>query len=290
MTAYDKVVQDIADKLIGNIENYVRTGTYTRPWSIHIPRNVNSGKVYSGVNLLALLSRGKSSPVWGTYLQWSKLGYRCGKGTGVAVYSPPLTTKQEDENGTVIKFNRAARVYIVFNASDVVHLESGAPYPSEDPTNDDARNSTADAFFSHIDVKLQSSNKASYSPVFDIISMPEYSDFVSAEAYYSTLAHELVHWTGHRTRLARPMTGREQLTEYAKEELIAELGAVLISAHLGLAMDEFRNDHYEYLHSWLRALQSDKTYLRDALKNAVTAVSYIKELVAQSEQSELLEA
>lgn len=67
-------------------------------------------------------------------------------------------------------------------------------------------------------------NRAYYAPLLDYINMPNLQQFVAhgAEAYYRVLFHELIHWTGHRSRLARKgilqMKQKNKMI-YAEEEL-----------------------------------------------------------------------
>lgn len=75
--------------------------------------------------------------------------------------------------------------------------------------------------------------------------------FRDAGSYYATLGHECVHWTGHETRLARDFSRSAQA--YAREELVAELGAAFLCADLELELEP-REDHAAYLGHWLDVL------------------------------------
>ncbi len=88
--------------------------------------------------------------------------------------------------------------------------------------------------------------------------MPPFESFVDPQSYYATLAHECTHWTRHRSRLDRDL-GRKRWGDegYAREELVAELGAAFICADLGLDLEP-REDHAAYLSSWLEVLKGDK--------------------------------
>jgi antirestriction protein ArdC len=82
--------------------------------------------------------------------------------------------------------------------------------------------------------------------------MPPFETFRDAESYAATLAHEVTHWTKHEKRLARDF-GRVRHGDegYAKEELVAELGAAFLAADLELT-PEVREDHAAYIGSWLK--------------------------------------
>jgi antirestriction protein ArdC len=117
---------------------------------------------------------------------------------------------------------------------------------------------------------------AYYSPSEDIVVMPRAELFESIEAYEQTLAHELVHATGHPTRLARKEVcdpiqfGSDP---YAREELVAELGAAFLTADLGIHSDVEQSA--SYVAGWLKALKSDKSLIVKAASSAQAAVDFI---------------
>ena len=96
-----------------------------------------------------------------------------------------------------------------------------------------------------------------------------------AESYYSTRAYEAVHWTSHTSRLARDL-GRKRWGDegYAREELVAELGAAFLSADLGLTLEP-REDHAGYIASWIKVLKGDKRAIVSAASYAERAVRYL---------------
>lgn len=108
--------------------------------------------------------------------------------------------------------------------------------------------------------------------------MPPFETFESAESHAATLAHELTHWTKHRTRLDRDM-GRVKWGDegYAREELVAELGAAFLCADLGVTPD-VRDDHAAYIATWLKVLKEDKRLIFSAASHAQRAVEYLQQL------------
>jgi len=84
--------------------------------------------------------------------------------------------------------------------------------------------------------------RACYVPALDEIHIPALDRFDEASAYYSTAAHEHVHWTGHTSRPARDLTGRFGDRAYGAEDLVAELGAAYWCAQFGLEQAT-RKDH-----------------------------------------------
>ncbi len=108
--------------------------------------------------------------------------------------------------------------------------------------------------------------------------MPTFESFGSAERYYATLAQEMTHWTRHPSRLDRDL-GRQRFGDagYAREELVAELGAAFLCADLGLA-PEPREDHAAYIASWIQVLKNDKRFIVSAAAHAERAVAWLAAL------------
>jgi antirestriction protein ArdC len=166
----------------------------------------------------------------------------------------------------------------VFNAEQIDGLDMARfPAPQADIKNRDQRDPELDAAFARWPVPYrESGNSAHYNPDSDSIAMPAFSDFISGNSFYATLAHEAIHSTGHASRLAR-----ETLANYGKskeiraaEELIAEVGAAMLCAQLGMEPTE-REDHAAYVASWLTALRNDKR----AIFRAASAAQAASELI-----------
>lgn len=116
----------------------------------------------------------------------------------------------------------------------------------------------------------------SYSPKLDIIYMPDINNFKGTEGYYSAMTHELVHSTGHKTRLHREGVTETQefgSNKYAYEELIAELGSAFLCARLGIEKDVTNTS--AYIKSWIKAIKDDKTAIFRASKQGQEAQEFI---------------
>ena len=124
-------------------------------------------------------------------------------------------------------------------------------------------------------------DKAAYNRGLDMIKLPLASDFVSEQALFAVFAHELVHSTGHKSRLARTFGERFGDPDYAKEELVAELGAAMLCANFGI--DSGIEDHAGYLADWLTILKSDKRFIFKASSAAAKAVAL---LMGDNEETE----
>jgi len=126
-------------------------------------------------------------------------------------------------------------------------------------------------------------NSAFYAPSKDLVQMPPFEAFKDKESYYATLLHELTHWTNHKSRLDRSFNAKRFGDHgYAREELVAELGAAFLSADLGIT-PEVRDDHAAYLGDWLKILQEDKRAIFSAAAHAQRAADYLQGLQERTE-------
>ena len=130
----------------------------------------------------------------------------------------------------------------------------GYPIEVPDTAGDNHRNQQAEEYFRRTGAKVHSGlDRAYYSPSGDYIGMPALGQFDTTDAYYSTLFHELTHWTGTHNRCHREMGRRFGDKQYAIEELVAELGAIFHCLHLGVIAHP-KEESAKYLNSWLRVL------------------------------------
>ena len=120
-----------------------------------------------------------------------------------------------------------------------------------------------------------------YVPALDQIRIPGVGDFHSASDYYATLFHELVHSTGHVSRLNREGISEAKHSNkirYSKEELIAEMGASFLCAFTGIEKPDLTNNSAAYLQSWLQVFKQDKTMVVKAASQAQNAVDFILDI------------
>ena len=116
--------------------------------------------------------------------------------------------------------------------------------------------------------------RAFYSPATDHIQMPPHAAFATAEGYCGTLIHELWHWTGAESRLNRDLRNRFGSHDYAREELRAEIGQMMVCAELGIADCDFTNNA-AYVASWLEKLRSDRKEIFRAAADAQRIADYL---------------
>lgn len=276
---YDKITAHI----LAELEAGVRP--WTKPWSVHGASSLplrHTGEPYRGINILLLwaeaLARGYTAPTWMTFRQALALGGHVRKGERGAtlVYAGQLSgqpeeASDEDHPGPGRRFLRA---YTVFNLAQIEDLPpSPAPVARSDGPS---RIAAADAVFAAAGVEIRhGGDQAFYLPSRDYVQMPVRSAFPDAEAYYATLSHEVVHWTGHPMRLDRTFGSQRWGDDgYAVEELVAELGAAFLCASLGISLTP-RSEHADYLGHWLKVLRADSRAIITAAAHAQRAVDVL---------------
>lgn len=283
--------QEITDRIVAAIET---AGEFRLPWirsaggAMKRPANIASGKPYNGVNIVSLWVAGLAadypSHLWGTYRQWQERGCQVRRGakSSLVVFYKKLEFEQtNDQTGETEQAERLmARPSCVFNAAQVegFKLDDAEPLPGT-PAFDPIER--AEAFAQATGARIEEAgDRACYIPSADLIRMPERRRFTGtetttpAEGFYSTLCHELVHWSGVKHRLDRDLTGRFGSGSYAVEELIAELGAAFLCGDLGIAPKP-RADHAQYIASWLKVLKDDKRAVFAAASKASEAANWL---------------
>jgi antirestriction protein ArdC len=288
-TTQPDVYARVTNKILADLDQGVRP--WVKPWRgeqaagrIVRPLRAN-GTPYRGVNILLLwgaaLEQGFSCPVWMTYKQAETLGAHVRKGEhgSLVVYADRFTKKETDEDSgeDIEKHIPFMKAYTVFNVEQIEGLPASCyAKPESRPETVENRDARLEAFFRATGAVIRhGGNRAFYAPAPDFVQMPPFPAFRDAESYYATLAHEMTHWTRHPARLARDF-GREKFGDegYAKEELVAELGAAFLCADLGIT-PEVREDHAAYIAFWLKALQDDKRFIFTAAAHAQRAVDLL---------------
>ena len=287
---YARVTQSIVIELQAGVR------PWTRPWSTeHLAGSVSrplrhNGQPYSGVNVLLLwlesIHHGFTSPTWMTFRQALALGGHVRKGEhgATVVYANRITRTESGDDGQDIERQIPfLKAYTVFNVDQVEGLP-GHFYAAAEPKLDAAqRIGHADAFFATTGADIRhGGNQAYYALQPDYVQMPPFECFEDPEAYYATLAHECTHWTRHPSRLDRDF-GRKRWGDdgYAREELVAELGAAFLCADLGLELQP-RPDHASYIASWLEVLKDDKRFIFTAAAHAQRAADHLHSRQAKS--------
>ena len=273
----DTIYQMVTDRIIALLD--AGEIPWHKNWNGLTPKNLVSRRPYHGINFLLLEIQSYSSPYWLTFLQVKRLGGYVKKGErGTPVVYWKLLkrkeqTESEDEEESTIPL---LRYYTVFNFEQCADIKSP---PVERMTNRPIERCEAVLKrYSDCPEIRPDLARAFYSPGNDHIGMPALRQFLSPEAYYATLFHELIHSTGHERRLNRkPLTAHYSFgsPEYSNEELIAEMGAGFLSALTGIDNAAVTKNNAGYIQGWLKRLQDDRRLVIKAASQAQKAVDYI---------------
>ena len=220
-------------------------------------------------------SKGYTSALWGTYNQWAAIGAQVRKGEhgSPVVYWGRFESQDASEDPEETSTRLFAKGYNVFNAEQVDNLK--LPKRFEPKLSHSKRIERAEAFFAPLAEVRDGGNRAFYRPdTPEAVYMPSFGQFTEPAQYYSVLAHETTHWTSHASRCNRDLGKRFGDSAYAVEELVAELTAAFIMAHLELEMIP-RPDHAQYIGSWLKVLKADKRAVFTAASKAQHAADFI---------------
>ncbi len=280
----------VTDKIVADLEQGVRP--WAKPWKAgNAPARItlpvrHNGVPYRGVNILLLwgemLANGYASNKWMTFRQAQELGANVRKGEhgALVVFANRITTTGTDGSGEEAEREIAfMKGYAVFNVDQIDNLPQTCrtePESEHLPTAEPMQLiKAAEAFFARTGATIRhGGNKAYYSPASDVVQLPVPEAFENAESYAAIKAHELTHWTSHRTRLDRQLGKRFGDDAYAAEELIAEMGAAFLCAKLDITPD-VREDHASYLAHWLKVLRGDSRAIFTAAGKAQQACDYL---------------
>ena len=292
----------VTERIIADLEQGVRT--WLKPWhSEHAAGRItrplrHNGTPYRGMNILLLwgeaVAKGYAAPIWMTYKQAQELGANVRKGEhgSLIVYANSISkTETNDKGEDVEREIPFMKGYTVFNVEQVDGLPAHYYAQPVNPLPLSERIEAADAFMKATGATIHhGGNAAFYAPARDVVQLPPFEAFKDKESYYATALHELTHWTKHKDRLERDFSAKRfGDTGYAREELVAELGAAFLCADLGITPD-IRDDHAAYLGHWLNVLKEDKRAIFSAAAHAQRAADYLNGLQPESQQQEEAES
>ncbi len=279
--------REITAKIIAELEQGIVP--WARPWrsagqglTLSLPKNARTGKRYSGINVLilwdALDVRGFASCHWLTFKQALELGGSVRKGEkGTHVfYADRFIPEKERERAQIEGIEPESipflKRYTVFNAEQCDSMPDHlfAPRPPL-PECEVIPEAQALILATGADFRI-GGDKAFYLPSEDVIRVPHQSAFTDQINYYRTAFHELGHWTGHASRLARDLLHRFGSDGYAREELVAEMATAFVCASLGIVPTV---RHADYIGNWLQVLKEDNRAIFKAASQASKASDFI---------------
>jgi antirestriction protein ArdC len=267
------IYRTVTEKIITAME--ANDASWLRPYKGGVARNAVTGKDYQGVNILLLWASGGlnefTSNEWATFKQWKSIDCAVKKGSkgSLIVFYKMLTSidkdTKEEKSFPLLKYSN------VFNAAQVDGYSPSTAEQTAFPVE------ALEQYAANTKAVIKSGPRPCYIPSQDKINMPTISDFYDTAGYYSTLFHELGHWTGTKERCNRDLKGRFGDQSYAMEELIAELCSAFTCAKTGIEKEP-RADHAKYLNSWITILKADKKAIFTASKQATLASEYLDAL------------
>ena len=311
----------ITDKIIKMLKS-TKASDYKKTWeddAFFIPLNFDSKKPYRGVNRMLLqerigLTEAFANPYFLTFKQIKKHKgtlKKGAKGYEVVYYSIRYVVPADKNSGRkafsstnahkVLDFldkhklpeNIVTRIpmiryYNVYNGEDITGIDFKLPEVKigraipETASENEAAQLIVEKYPNPPAIK-HGGNEAYYKLSEDLVRMPKIEQFDSVNDYYRTLFHELTHSTRHESRLNREkISFRFGDSGYAKEELVAEFGAVFLSAWAGIMWYNNKN-HAAYLKGWNSAIkeaENDNKFLMKAASLAQAATDYILNLDA----------
>lgn len=281
------VYQLVTDRIMEALEAGVIPWRKTWKGGVHA-MNWMTKRAYTGINALLTNLSPYEYPYFLTFKQANALGGKVKKG---AKSIPVVFWKKilKDQDGNIVADSEAGnrndlkekyvlRYYRVFNIADVEDVDFVLP---ELPVSEAKPSKVCEelvATMPNPPIIKVGNHEPCYMPAQDSVFMPSLARFGEAEMYYSTLFHELIHATGHASRLNREAvvnTAKFGTITYSKEELTAEIGAAFLCRITGIELPETFENATAYIQSWLAKLEADKRFIFKAAAEAQKATKYI---------------
>jgi antirestriction protein ArdC len=292
ISKFAKFAEEVTEQIISELEK--GNVVWKQPWkNLGLCKNLLSKSSYSGFNQFylswSLQKRGFSSPYFLTFQQARTIGAKVKKGAKSfqIVFWKAINTEISTAGEIDLPQNNKTTlfpfVHYVFNIDDIENIDSKYFLITETDTISNSTIQKCENVISDMQNKpniIFGGNEAFYSPNLDFVQIPHINQFNTSQNYYSTLFHELIHSTGHKTRLNRfsenILPSIFGSVDYSKEELTAEIGATFLNAHCGIK-DQVFDTSVAYIQNWLKTLKSDPKLIFSASSKAQKAVQFILE-------------
>jgi len=289
-TAQTELRANLYDEVTSRIVAELEAGRvpWVQPWGRSsgtgpgLPRNALTARNYSGVNVLilwgAVIAEGYPSQSWLTFKQAIEAGgcVRKGEHGTTVVYADRFVPEGEkarvERDGGDAKAVPFLKRFTVFNVAQCEGLRPGlAADPAPLPEREIVPVAESVIGASGVDFRI-GGDKAFYVPALDFVQVPPQPAFFEQINYYRTALHELTHATGHASRLDRKLVNGFGSKDYAREELVAEMGSAFLCAALGIVPTV---RHADYLASWLEVLREDNRAIFRAVSAASKAADWL---------------
>ncbi len=263
------VYEIITGQIIAQLEKGV--APWRQPWSVGLPKNLVSGKVYRGINLFLLSTAG--CEYFLTRNQAEELGgtIRC-KGLPVVFWK---MLERENKKTGEKELTPFMRYYKVYPANGVEGLD--VPSPIGEKNSSIERAEAIIREMPNRPVINYGGNDACYIPSRDEVRVPALQSFSDSADFYQTTYHELAHSTGHSSRLKREGVTQNWgfgSHEYSDEELLAEMTASFLSGVAGIEQKTMQSSA-AYLNGWLKKMKADPKFIIQVSSRAQKAADYI---------------
>jgi antirestriction protein ArdC len=274
---------EVTDRVIAELE--AGRLPWVQPWdsaacSTGLPRNATTLRPYSGINILllwcAVIDHQWPSQCWLTFRQAREAGGHVRKGEqGTTIvyadrFTPEAERERAERDGSEARSVAFLKRFTVFNVAQCDDLPPPLPALPVPPLQ---RIVSAEALISACPADFRIGGpKAFYAPGPDYVQVPPQPAFFDPINYYRTALHELGHWTGHASRLARNQSGAFGSADYAREELCAEMASAFLCASLSI---EPSVRHSDYVGCWLHVLRADCRAIFRAASHASKAADYL---------------
>lgn len=287
------VYETVTENMIAQLEK--GTIPWRKPWQSSVPTSLGTGKEYRGLNVFLLGIMGRPSKYWLTAKKAEAMGFQI-----APIATPTLITywnvgknytrTRKDADGQEVTETRRGfflRFHEVYNLADIAPRADGvtlAEVLGLEQTKAVANVAEAEAIINAMQdkPKFVDSDSAWYRPSADTIGLP--TTFHTSEERSATTFHELVHSTGHASRLKRAEVMQTNFfgsEAYSKEELVAELGAAMLCGVCGISPATQANSA-AYLAAWIKKLRGDSKLVVSAASAAQKAADYIRGIKATS--------
>lgn len=306
--------KDARQEIVKNVYESLKKGTpiWKQPWfsAMRAQRSMSTGKKYKGMNALILsiaaYMEGYTDSRWATFSyitenggfklvtkistkvkngkkvkrRWHK---SLAKGKGVHVFYYHFVDEENEDTGKTERKLKWIKSDVVFNVSlaNIPPEKLGASAVNVFDSDE-----AGEKMLGVCPVPIYYDEESSYYSITgDAIHLPPRERFYGTEQFYGTVFHEMAHSTGAESRLNRKIRNGFGTPEYAREELVAELGSVFLSSMLGMqpSGDE-RKNNVAYLGNWLEAIQKDnrdKEFF-DAVSDAEKASDFLYALYEEA--------
>jgi antirestriction protein ArdC len=298
-SVYKVITENVIEGLKDEGLNWFKPWT-TKKGDFIVPVNYKTGRAYTNYNTLMLSYKMRKNswdtPHFVTYKQCTEAGGNIIKGehgTNVIFWlvsyfadgkwynsEKALNKAGYKKDDAAVRDNWSPRYYRVFNIAQCegLKVKSIKNITSSLYTPLSNAECVYKDYPSRPALKVKGT-QALYRPSTDEVNMPKQAAFTTKDDYYKTLYHELIHSTGHKSRLNRKgiteATAYFGSKDYSFEELVAEIGSLFLSAVTRIEPTDSETNSQAYINGWIKKLEAEEKWVLQASSCAEKAVKHI---------------